>query len=35
LAIAYEREDALRSLKVVEKLFKLVEDVEGNVFSSR
>jgi HEPN domain-containing protein len=35
LAIAYEREDALRSLKVVEKLFKLVEDVEGNVFPPR
>jgi HEPN domain-containing protein len=35
LATAYEREDALRSLKMVEKLFKLVEDVEGNVFPPR
>ena len=32
IARVYEREDALRSLKVVEKLFKLIEKVEGDVF---
>ena len=35
LAATYEGEDALRSLKVLEKLLKLVEDVEGNVFPPR
>jgi HEPN domain-containing protein len=35
LATTYEREDALRSLRVVEKLFKLVEDVEDDVFPPR
>jgi len=32
IARVYEREDALRSLEVVEKLFKLIEKVEGDVF---
>jgi len=33
IARVYEKEDALRSLEVVERLFKLIEKVEGDVFS--
>jgi hypothetical protein len=35
MATTYEGEDALRSLRVVEKLFELVEDVEDDVFPPR
>jgi len=33
IARVYEKEDALRSLEVVEMLFKLIEKLEGYVFS--